>query len=145
MRFGTLVFRYLKEKGYYSLINKQQNLSILKHWNDCPIRFLYEIDGIFNKEAMPWGYNGIPQEFIYEWAENNSIHIGDVITVRTQDNKYEFQYKVVLFIFDLDKFYVFTEGGNRIPIFRISLVNGKPVDFENGWGLKKDINDIHKL
>ncbi len=69
-----------------------------------------------------------------------SINSGDIVSVATNDGKYTCDYKVLYTrFFDLS---ASTYNGTHININRITAINGKPVDFKNGWYLIEDIQQL---
>ena len=95
--------------------------------------------------GLNWYYtNKSLYEFINDWCDNGSkIKIGDKITVKTIDGKYECEY-VICDIW-ITRMEVETESHGFLKIERISKVNGKESNFINGWRLKKEVSNTRKI
>ena len=75
------------------------------------------------------------------------IKKGDSVSVKTLEGKYTYEYTVIDVFATDNKVTVAESNGCRfldIYLDRIDSVNGKKVDFINGWQLKK-INSIKKF
>ena len=133
--------RYFKEVGLYSKILKYSRKNFdVKSENDV-IR-MFEV--ILRLEGLYWKYNNDINRFIYELLVNDcNVKKDDIITLKTLDGKYSFDYKV----FEVwnSTFQVETYNGLMISFERIVAVNGKPTDFKNSWKFKKDIQKLHKV
>lgn len=153
MTLKQLFKRYLKEKNYYGALFEYiemyyciDSLKCRKLIESCDVSFLFWLTSKmtqFNK--LNWYYrNKSIYEFVNDWCEfKDEIKRGDILTVKTIEGKYEYEY-TALEVW-LTRMEVETDTHNFIKLERISKVNGKECDYANGWKFKGEkINYIHK-
>lgn len=140
MTLVQLFKRYLKETGYYKYINRYSYN--IKHNDFNFTRLYYFVAGIFFYMSIKWYYSDRRIAiFIHDWAENKfKIKQGDMVSVKTQDGKYEYEF---IYSYSLNPLEFFTENGDKIEKDRIVKINGKECDYKNGWRFKKQLNFIH--
>ena len=153
MTLKNAFFRYLKERGLFGVF-----ISVMRLGRINPSRkkfedLFYNFDGLcryhygFNVFSDKYYYVG---NFIKDWMENKGIveiKKGDKISVKTLEGKYTYEYIVIDVFAAENKITIAEPNGMRfsdIPLERIDSVNGKKVDFINGWRLKK-VNSIKKF
>ena len=141
MTFKQLLFRYLKEKGHYAFIHKAKYNKKLTSNILGPIELLSLVGKIFTEEGHYWLYKGQSAYLFFKiWAGNyNYPNEGDIVTVETLDRKHTCDLEV--FDFWHSELSLLTKNGCKISINRVKAINGKPVDFNNGWYLKQKFNE----
>lgn len=147
MTLKQLLLRYLKEKGFYSILSEKAYSSLvinnIKNGKESFYLANFIIVLSNSMKCYEWRkYQSNPLKFFNEWARNEySVKSGDTITVNTIDGKYSYDFIVIgVNEYTLS---VLLENGNTIDLDRIIAVNGKPTDFLNSWHFKKNIDYIH--
>ena len=153
MTLKNAFYRYLKERGLFGVFISVMRLSYIN-----PSRKKFE-DLFYNFDTLcryHYGINVFPDKYYYvgnfikDWIENKGvveIKKGDNISVKTLEGKYTYEYTVIDVFATDNKVTVAESNGCRfldIYLDRIDSVNGKKVDFVNGWQLKK-VNSIRKF
>ena len=144
MTLEQLFKRYLKEIGYYNYLSRYSyNIKHYKSHNVFNFTSLYYLvaSTIFYM-GIKWYYNDKSIAiFIHDLAENKfKIKQGDMVSVKTQDGKYEYEF---IYSYSLNPLEFFTENGAKIEKDRIVKINGKECDYKNGWIFNKQLNFIH--
>ena len=140
MTFKQVLFRYLKDFGYFGFIYGSE----CKFGDDSPFDIFWQLKILFRKKNIWWPYYFKNyKDFIKEYTTfKYSITPGDICSVKTSDGKHTVDYKVMAVNNDE---HVFTHLDNTfynfnwISIDRIVAVNGKPVDFKDGWEYNEKI------
>lgn len=153
MTLKNAFYRYLKERGLFGVFISVMRLS---HINPSKKKFddlFYKFDSLCRYN---YGLNIFPDKYYYvgnfikDWMENKGvaeIKKGDTISVKTLEGKYTYNYIVIDVFAAENKITIAEPNGRRfsdIPLERIDSVNGKKVDFINGWTLKK-VSSIKKI
>jgi len=147
MTLKQLLLRYLKEKGFYSILSEKAYSSLVRNniRNGKESFFLANFIIVLSDsmKRYEWQkYQSNVLKFFNEWARNEySVKSGDTITVNTIDGKYSYDFIVTCV--NEYTLSVLLENGNSIDLDRIIAVNGKPTDFLHGWHFKKNIDYIY--
>lgn len=140
MSFKQLFFRYLKQTGKYGVISNYGYCQSLKYFDiNNPCYLLEFVESVFFANNVKWFYTGDKRYlFFKDWAGNKyEVKKGDIVYVKTLDGKYICKFTVRdIWVSDMT---FFTDKGNKISLDRIVNINGKYVDYKNGWYFKKNI------
>ena len=143
--------RYLKEIGYYGALLNFISSNIYgaqkcrRIIDECEVEDLYLWTiNMFRYYSLHWHYDKrILYELITDLCENNfEIKEGDILTIKTQDGKYEYEYTALIFWRSMMK--VETTDHRFFKIGRISKINGRDCNYDNCWKFKKNINNFKK-
>ena len=153
MTLKQLFKRYLKEKNFYGALieylKQRYNVDnyrcnkIIEH---CSVEDLFWHTGkMTHYNNIKWYYyNKVLYDFVNDWCFlENEIKKGDVLTAKTTDGKYEFEY--IAQKLWLTKMEVETDTHCFIKLERISKINGKECNYTGGWKFKRNINNIRKI
>ncbi len=152
MTLKQLFKRYLKEKNYYGTLvrfmNRYYGFSMVrcrKALESCTSTDLFWYVCSMTKEyRLNWYYqNKSLFEFVQDWCEfKDEIKRGDILTVKTLEGKYEYEY--VAYDVWFSRMEVETDKHSFIKLERISKINGKECNYANNWKFKREVNNIHK-
>jgi len=142
MTVRSVIKRYLIEKGIYGAVQKkirERTGRIGFNYNLFKIDDSYFFENIKTAMYMIGDYS-IQYFTLYGFLKkvaqgDYSINNGDIITVKTQDGKYEFEFKVLMAWYGA--FEAELEDGHRISFDRIESINGEKLNFKNRWKLKE--------
>ena len=152
MTLKQLFKRYLKEKNYYGTLvlfmKMYYGFNIVRcrkalesctstdlFWYACSMAKQYRLNWYYKNKSL--------FEFVQDWCEfKDEIKRGDILTVKTLEGKYEYEY--VAYDVWLSRMEVETDTHSFIKLERISKINGKECNYANNWKFKKEVNNIHK-
>lgn len=145
MTFKQALFRYLKEKGIFGYLSNWGYSVNLRHLDSDNVDELmsfvdYAFYNCFHTtgELLCWYYTGPKRVYFFDdWVENiYKLKKGDIVYVKTKDGKYSIRY-VIGHISIYDIAFIPDGSCSKISLNRIVNLNGKDIDFKNGWRLKK--------
>jgi len=135
MTLKQAIKRYLKEYGLYGIMSND----LRKISGDNAVSIFYIAQYLCDIKHVFWTYkNKSFYNFVSDWLfPDIDIKHGDIIRIKTQDGKYEFEH--IAFEFWRHSMKIQLENGGFVGIERVSQINGKKVNFKNGCKFKRSL------